>query len=254
MKFLSFLIALLSPLIGQCLHTLEECAPLRELLNRFEIPLEQAVPETQKLWLQKGKERWEFDGRFEEMRDAVWPLFEEMELFSEVEPKSDGYDYALLLGALLPRVEQRLAFLSDLCKRGVQFREIVFLTGDRPLLDWERDATGCSNESEMARWAHSRSAVPKEIPAVFIDASKTPAGRRPQTADTVLAWLKTGPREGSCLAISNQPYVAYQHAVLKSLLPREFSVDAAGPAAQKEPSVALLLDTIAKELFWLDPK
>lgn len=240
-------------------HSIEENRPLQELLSLFDISIENAVSETQKQWLQKGKERWEFDRRFEEMRPKLWPLFEKLGLLDEIEPEQTSYDYALVLGSLLGTMENRVGYLSTLHKKGICFGQIVFLTGDRDLLETEKAECRVSTETEMARWVYEKSDLPRDIPVVFIHAEKKQIeGKwvRPQTSDTVLEWMKQEPKTGSCLAISNQPYVSYQDAVLRKLLCQkekgdsQFSLETVGKAPQNPPSIALLLDTIAKDLYW----
>jgi hypothetical protein len=138
-------------------------------------------------------------------------------------------------------------------KKGVHVNQIVFLTGERDLLDSEKQQCGLSLESEMVQWAYIRSDLPKEIHVLFVNAPKKQRAGvwgRPQTIDTVAAWLGTNPQPGTCLGISNQPYVQYQDAVMRSLLPDTFTVETAGPAVQGEPTVALILDTIAKHLIY----
>jgi len=232
--------------------------PLQKLLEYFgiskDVPFSQVLFETQKLWLQKGKERWEFDARYESLKPQLWPLFEEMGLLKQIKPKKSRYDYALVHGALLSRVKERVDYLTSLYQEGIRFDSIVFLTGARPLEESEKkQLEGLRTEREMAEWVYERSHLPKEIPVLFIDApmksSKEGVLVRPQTADTVFYWLKTGPQPGSCLAISNQPYVAYQDAVIHHYLPDVFELETAGPAASGSPSVAILLDTIAKEIY-----
>ncbi len=223
--------------------------PLQDILDLFGIQAEQI----QERWMQKGKERWEFDKRYEYMHDVAWPFFEKAGLISEAAPHADRYDYALIHGALLQTVEKRIAYLADQWKKGVRFDQLVFLTGERPLLDSETAICSVEMESEMVEWAYSQSELPKEIPVIFINTAgrkKDSVWIRPQTVNTIAAWLQTNPRPGSCLAVSNQPYVDYQHAVLQSLLPSGFAAETVGPAVQGEPSVALILDTISKQLLY----
>lgn len=226
--------------------------PFQELLDLFGIVPTSCTADAAQLWMQKGKERWEYDNRYEEMRLQVWPLFQEMRLLAEISPSQTRYDYALVHGALLTRVQARVDFLVSLCKSGVVFRKFVFLAGARPLLAPEKAKTGKKTEGEMVRWVYEHSDLPKEIPAAFIEVPMKPKGARPDTADTIAAWFETTPAAGSCLAISNQPYVAYQDAVFKSLMRTGFSLETAGPAIDSAPSVALILDTIARELLFLN--
>ncbi len=223
--------------------------PLQDILNLFGVDAESA----QDRWMQKGKERWEFDQRYEYMRPVAWPLFEKAGFILETAPEKRSYDYALVFGALLSSVEKRIAYLAELWKRGIRFDQIVFLTGERPLLFSEKAVCSAEMEREMIEWAYHRSELPKEIPVLFINApGKQVDGKwiRPQTADTILEWLKTQPHAGLALAVSNQPYVPYQRAVIESLLPDAFEVEAVGPEIKGEPTVALILDTIAKTLLY----
>src|SRR5689334_8402774 len=71
---------------------------LQDLLAVFEIsacasPAE-IVAATQDSWLQKGKERWEFETRFEKLKDKLWPFFEKLGLLESVAPQKANYDYA----------------------------------------------------------------------------------------------------------------------------------------------------------------
>jgi len=228
---------------------IRDCEPLQELLAFFHIPPDQAIAETQRLWLQKGKERWEFEPRFEEYKPQLWPLFERMGLFEEIAPLSGHYDYAIVHGALLQTVQARIDFLSELIGKGFKFDRIVFLTGARPLQEAERRIACVENEGEMVQWAYERSLLPKEIPVSFFCAPMKAS--RPNTADAIGEWLKTNPEAGSCFAVSNQPYIAYQNAVFLRLMPSSFSLETGGPAPKSAPSVALVLDTLAKQLYLL---
>jgi hypothetical protein len=228
------------------------CAsPFEEILELFETRAEDTVD----LWIQKEKERWEFDERFESKHLEAWPLFEKAGLIFEVAPRKGHYDYALVHGASLGTVKRRIAYLSELWERGIRFDRIVLLTGERPLQDGERMICGLEMEWEMVFWLYSHSDLPKDIPTLLINArGREKEGRwiRPKTGDTIWEWMKTGPKPGSCLAISNQPYVLYQDAVMASLLPKSFEIETVGPAASKSTSVALILDTIAKTLAATD--
>lgn len=240
-------------LLTVCLTSLSALPPpLQEILDLFGVDVENV----EERWMQKGKERWEFDKRYEFMRPVAWPLFEEAGYILEAKPQNESYDYALVYGALLSTVERRIAYLADLWKKGIRFNQIVFLTGERPLIDSEKAICSLEMESQMVEWAYFQSDLPKDIPVVFINApQKQREGKwvRPQTTDTIAAWLQTAPQPGSCLAVSNQPYVAYQMAVMQSLLPKEFELETVGPQVKGEPTVALILDTIAKTIVNSNP-
>lgn len=233
-----------------CLSTLSALSsPLQDILDLFGVNAQSA----QDRWIQKGKERWEFDKRYEYMRPVVWPLFEKAGFISEAAPEKDRYDYALVFGALLSSVEKRIAYLAELQKKGVRFGQLVFLAGERSLLASEKSICLLQMEGEMVEWLYQQSELSKDIPVLFINAEvKEIDGRwvRPQTSDTIVTWLKTNPIPGNCLAVSNQPYVQYQRAVLEWLLPDGFGAEVVGPEIKEEPTVALILDTIAKTLLY----
>src|ERR1700693_5213690 len=89
--------------------------PLQDILDLFDA----SVETTEELWMQKGKERWEFDNRYEAMQEAAYPLFEKAGLIFEKEPTATHYTYVLLHGALLSRVQERMDYLVSLIKKGI---------------------------------------------------------------------------------------------------------------------------------------
>lgn len=248
---------ILSVLIALSLHA----APLDRLLEKVELPTDltpaELVLETQRLWTQKDKERWNFDKRYEPLKDQLWPIFQEMGLVDDLKPAKKHYKHALVLGSLLKSAQSRVAYLEQLLEEGIEVDKIVFLTGARPLLDSEKSVTGLQTEAEMMQWVYHHSNLPKQIPVAFIDSPmKLRAGiwRRPQTTDTVKDWLKTNPEPGSALAISNQPYSRCQGAILRYFLPNEFELETVGPANKGSPEVSVILDAVAMELFWKNSK
>ena len=90
----------------------------------------------------------------------------------------------------------------------------------------------------------------RTLPITFIDAT-VPAGKppRPNTADTIDAWLAGSPKPGSCLFVSNQPYAGYQKSVVDTIMSKGFSVEIIGPAAAENLEVAKYLDTIARWMY-----
>jgi len=218
--------------------------PQEELLKIFDIPSSEIVETTKQLWMQQGKERWQFEQRYEYLRPQVWPLFEEMGMLSEIKPAREHYDAVLVLGSLLSTFQARVQYLEG---QQIHFDKIVFLTGARPLLNSEKERLpGLETETEMVQWVYEHSDLPKEVPVLFID-TPMQGTKRPTTVDTVIGWLQTSPSVGDYLAISNQPYVHYQNAVLNRIVP--FAVETVGPAPRGDPSVDLMLDTLAKQ--WL---
>ncbi len=196
-------------------------------------------------------------------RRKLLPLLVNLGLVEGMNAQKSQYDYAVVLGATTNSVRDRLRFLIRTWQHGIRFREIVFLGSARlldprlePIPRWRHKAARPKTETDMMKIVFAQTKVPKGWQAIkvrFVDAPAKPDGaggmRRPNTADTVEAWLKESPTPGTVLAISNQPFVLYQHAVLTSLLPRTFSVDSAGSRADPKVSIALCLDSLARLLY-----
>ena len=165
----------------------------------------------------------------------------------------------MILGAATSQMQMRLDYLKQLWEDGVRFDEVVWLTGDRPLdirVDGLTDR--CSNESEAARILWEETDLPEEMRAlsvVFIAVPMKIEGtslKRPNTKDTIVAWLNTTPQACSALFISNQPFCGYQFAVIKASLPNMFLFDLAGQGADptKHPAAAAItLDSIARWIY-----
>lgn len=238
------------------------------------------VDATQKAWLRPaGVERWQMGDTYEELAPKIAPLFNKLGILTEVRPTKKEYDYGVILGALVSRVRQRLASALQTWKEGVRFKKLVFLVGARPLdpekeserdlynatnkflpikAGWTRPEVAPTTETEMARMVFDQAALPEDfkdaVTVQFIDTpmQKLPNGefRRPNTGDTVTQWLDdkdTTP--GSVLAFSNQPYVDYQDAVLRTLLPESFAVETVGAQGSGNEPVGVVLDNLARWLY-----
>jgi len=233
--------------------------------------LQDIVRETQKSWLRKpGAERWEMPSTSMAQESEMRLLIDRMGFIQEVKPQQKSYTYLLLLGALFSTVAARMEYAVDLWKSGVRFEKIVLLGGARPMtseqgenlekfLEWSGKSYldyEPKTETDLLRFVIENIAMPDEmkaLPVTVVDVPmlQKPDGsmRRPTTGDTIEWWLKTNPEPGTCLAISNQPYVIYQDAVLKTLLPAQFPVDTVGDKAQEDKELGILLDTLARVLY-----
>ena len=86
-------------------------------------------------WVQTGLERWEYVDSYADQMDALMPYFEQAGFVDEVTPLQTQYDYVIILGGVLSRLQQRFDYVCDLWEQGITFNNIVFLTGDRALRD-----------------------------------------------------------------------------------------------------------------------
>ncbi len=256
---------------------------LKNILEITNIPhdgtLESVVQETQKVWLRKpGTERWQMEKKFEELRPQLEVAFKQLGILDEIKPSHNTYDTALILGATLSTIRNRLAYALELWKSGIRFDSLVFLVGERPLdpekesrqelfdrnnkqlaikATWQEPVELPKTETEMAKMVFDQTELPQgfldHVKVYFIDTpmQSTPEGgtRRPNTGDTIKLWLDEMPHPGSILAISNQPYVGYQHAVLKTLVPKELSFQTVGQKVGTIQNVDVMLDNLARWLY-----
>lgn len=234
---------------------------LLQLSKGLGIPLEADILiETQKRWLRKSnQERWEMTELSADQRLFVLNWATEQGLFAPWKPALKEYDKALILGATTSRMEMRLNYLKQLWEEGTRFHEIVWLTGDKPL-DHQVDGLTdrCGNESEAAHILWEEASLPKEmrsLPVVFIATPmkiERSSQKRPNTQDTIFAWLELFPEPCKALFVSDQPFCGYQFAVIKASLPKAFLFDLVGQGvnAMGHPSAAAItLDSIARWIY-----
>src|SRR5579863_2689923 len=184
--------------------------------------LKSMVRITQQKWLQPCKERWHFEPREEHRIDYILPFLNKIGCIAQHNAKETQYDYALVLGGFHTRIQARLKHLEKEWERGVRFRRLAFLTGER-FLDPDLEAplfnfTAKQTEAELMLhlWEKNYAASPmRNIPFTLVD---TPGRKgqngnwqRPTTKDTILKWLSYSPKPGKCLCISSQPFISYQH-------------------------------------------
>lgn len=246
--------------------------PLKELFKILELPVPATAKEmnevAQKKFLRpKDKERWQMEDRFENKRVPLLRHFQKWGMIGAVAPRSKQYDAFLILGATVDTMRQRILYLQAFWQKGARPKSIVFLCGDRPLdFSIEKEALKLKGspktEFEAATALWQSLIVEKDLrehPVHFIKVplstnSKTGEKKRPNTRDTVLAFLATTPKAGKYLAFSNNPYIVYQDLVFRRVLEEKgltgsnVYLETVGPAAE-EPKMSVLLDNIARSLY-----
>lgn len=234
-----------------------DLAALEVLAGALGITKDQDIIEqTQKQWLRKpGNERWEMNEIGAEKRQFVLNWAQEQGLFSDWQPSRTYYDKALILGATTSRMQMRLDFLKNLWNQGVRFNQIVWLTGIRPLDHRVDELTNrCTNEAEAAHIIWEEADLPKEmrkIQVLFIEVPMK-GKERPNTADTISAWVKESPQPCTALFVSDQPFCGYQFAVIKTYLPEPFHFDLVGKGVDPSShpaAAAITLDSIARWIY-----
>ena len=234
---------------------------LSELTLALGIPADaDLLEETQRRWLRKPtQERWELSELSADERHFVLDWSKQHGLFSEWKPASMSYDKALILGASTSLMQKRLNHLIELWNQGVRFDEIVWLTGDRPLdnrIDGLMDR--CNNESEAAHIIWDETNLPngmQHLPVIFVAVPmKNEEGtlKRPNTEDTIIAWLEVCPQPCKALFVTDQPFCGYQFAVIKTNLPDAYLFDVVGKGADPSShpaAAAITLDSIARWIY-----
>jgi hypothetical protein len=234
-----------------------EPAALSELTSALGIPADaNLVEETQKRWLRRsGTERWEQTEISAEQRQQVLSWGQKQGFFSDWLPSQPSYDSALILGATTVHMQMRLGYLVKLWEKGTRFKEVVWLTGDRPLdkrVDGLTDR--CANESEASHILWEEAKLPEEMRALPVRFVAVPmkGEKRPNTEDTIVAWLETKPSAQKTLFVSDQPFCGYQFAVVKGCLPDAIDFDLVGKGADPSShplAAAITLDSIARWLY-----
>lgn len=257
-RILYIFIALSSYCYGMMQTQIDPTA-LQQLTAELNIPNDADLVEvTQKQWLRKpGQERWEMSEVSAEKRQFILNWAQKVGLFSEWTPSFSKYDQALVLGATTSCMQKRFNYLKALWISGTRFDQIVWLTGDRPLdprVDGLTDQ--CKTESDAAIYIHQNTELPQEmraLPVRFVAVpmkGTAPNLQRPNTKDTLIAWIDQTPSPCTALFISDQPFCGYQFAIVRGCVP--FPCDMAGPKVEDlshPAAAAIILDTVARWIY-----
>ncbi len=242
---------------------------------------QQLIEATQQQYLRPpNKERWQISPiNFGEEQDEILALLKKLGFIEVVHAPSTSYQGALVLGANIGAMRERIAFLIAQWQRGIRFPAIICLTGNRPrfleqesasilfnkhngILPFKEDFVPPTllpkNEREIMQLIFSQSEMPPDfssIPVIFVDAQKDshsdPSNQRITTLDTVDAWIKNfQPQPGNYLVVSSQPYVTYQDAVVHSAVPEQIQLTSVGPGETYSPlTIQMALDALARALY-----
>lgn len=194
------------------------------------------------------KERWEEDLNKSNIQltqaiQIINTCLKSLKQSEQILPKMEAKG-VLFLGATLLRVRTRLAFMNHLydTKQLSVDLPVYVLTGERMLdekagetqaalmdadngvikfrKDWKKSNNKINDEGKMIQlvFDQSRYASLNNDKVIFVYSHKG-EGRRATTESTVVQWLKDHkPSSGYYVAISNQPYVFYQEAVIRRTL------------------------------------
>lgn len=211
---------------------------------------------TQKAWLRpQGKERWEVDDSFStEDREAVLTYYLQTGKLKSRYPLKKVYQAGAICGSTTDSMKNRIRFLEQLVKSGLQVREIVLLSGSRaldPKIDQMLE--GCKTEGDafMTLWKvsdlYSKNAWKHlEHPMIALQGGSY---RRPNTYDTFLLWKGTHP-EGPVLIVTDQPYCCYFEAVAEWAFSKGLKYEVVGKGVSPESqTTSTLLDNLARWIY-----
>ena len=231
-----------------------------------------AVRATQKHWLRPlGVQRWEMDDTTYANRKEIWDAFEKLHIVQRIEPvdktilaRYNYYHEMVVLGDVYDGIKAKMKYIQVLHERGVRCGQLIFLASDRKLdhayeieammQDFEISAEQCpKTESGMIKFLAEKMLPSglgdyKEVEYIVVPC--TQENPQPNTKDTLLAWrAKNLDVRGSCLVISAQPFVAYQHSVFTTYMPKEFTIETVGPATIEFMHTGVYFDTLARLLY-----
>lgn len=226
--------------------------------------------------LLRKKQRWdpqdeEKIARFAQIKSAIQPHLVELGFIEAIKPSFQTYEGALIHGATLSTVRQRIAYLVAQWQQGTRFATLYFLTGERVLEPKEMEEIRGKNppsstsflktERDMIEMVWNQSEIPETMRTqLHVRFINTPMKKdleqdkwlRPTTDDTVHRWMETAPPYGRYLAVSNAPYIVRQDLVVRAIASAGYSFDTIGYAASQNEKTFLLLDEVARTIFQMD--
>ncbi|MDR3647132.1 MAG: hypothetical protein P4L22_06335 [Candidatus Babeliales bacterium] len=187
-------------------------------------------------------------------KESLFKGLKKLGMIDKIYPVQKEYDYALVMGSLEEDVSMRIEFLRELYNQNYIFKQIILLCGERQLLDIEKEnlPENIISEAQMMQYLFALKFKDKKAILANTPTIEQTDGtlKRPNTDDTLHYFntLKLSP--GSCLVISNAPYILRQTKVAQLILTQaKFPVDGAGPARIDDYDIVLLMDEFARTLY-----
>ena len=246
---------------------------LSQVLTELGIPHEKnakSIKDTFQVFRRKpGVERWQVkDLEISKVkREKILNLLTEAGFIQELKPASKKFDYIFLMGASTKLLKRRMDMLESLVNAGIDFNELVVLTCQRPMDTAFDDVLSVrkafakkknipvesapipNTETEAGAMLVASSNLPIEkIKVTVIDSRRIlhdVQWYRPNSQITISDWLKTKPKPGKVLVISNQPHANYQLSVAKSNLPSNFDLEVAAMNMTDGLKLITTLDAVA---------
>lgn len=204
----------------------------------------------------------------EEKNMQLFQCFDNLRMRETVLPKNRNYDDIIIHGSTVVAMIKRMTFFLEKCAPFIIYKRIILLSGDRALsVDEKNNEIICkisekknikiSTEAEAAKeiWCYLTNEKQPLQEMILISAPATIDSngnkKRPTTYDTIVEWLRIKPDSKTCLAISSNPYIDYQHAVVKNTLDEKkesIYLETIG-AHSKEMRPEIYLDSLARWFY-----
>lgn len=203
-------------------------------------------------------------------KDGIWPVSchcKDMHAFynalsmlhmTQIVPSCLAtYDYAVILGGTLPSIRRRLWFLKQEWERGVRFRHLVFLSGERKLYknqedeedfinpsfnpypiseDWAYNNQLPKNERDVAEFVWRQMKLPEDwasrisVSFMTIDIKNRKEKVGESLKELLPFWASKISNPGTVLFVSSQPFIELDSlTICKTLKDYDMRFDIVGP-------------------------
>lgn len=220
--------------------------------------LEEANEYAQKNLL-RSEERWEQQAKKDihtllyAKQTVLLKLLQQLYMIDPLEPSIYHHTYALIMGSLKEDVIARLDYLAQLYTKGYNCTVHVLLSGERPLLEEEKNGLPetITTEIEMVNFIYDQYPLFKQHMVLSINAPMVPGSVRPTTDSTLKLFALQAPSHGSCLVVSENPFILRQTKTAQRLLDQScFPTEGAGGSIkEKDKDIVLLMDEFARLLY-----
>lgn len=222
------------------------------------------VTVTQQHWLRGACERWDVDPeKWIDRKSQIEVILEKIGVLKPSVPSQlIECDYLLVHGTEAQPFASRLKFAASLLRdQLVNPRKVIVLTGNRALIPREHDymrSLGAKLRSEAHEFniacllceqdAYKASIGMRSMKIVL--ARPEAEEKRATTVSTLRRWFNYESFEkGRVVAISSVPFIPYQDATLRLVLPLKVQTMTLGTYEDEPESLATCLDAVARWLY-----
>ncbi len=185
------------------------------------------------------------------------PHFKSLRLIDEIMPEQREFDVIIIFGGTPWDTEERFRWANTLVtERGIKTKAFIYINGKRLLksseLDWLKGKKfeNITYQHEAAKALWDCSDLLKKDPLTIITVAPLP-GRRANTNDTLLAFLKYAQENGiyKVLFITNGPYGPYQFETASMVIKGALQFEGSSSPSNDNVSTVSLTDTLARRFY-----